>query len=636
MTDALAWALIHFLWQGALLGVGALVLLRAVRSPQARYAIGVATLAAMLLAVGTTTAWLAAREVTPPVVTLSSSPVAPIEAPVAGDADSPGVSGTPSATAVSPGFVVPTTWVLSLWGLGVVLLSARLIGGWSVARRLTRVHVGPVSAAVSETLEELSGRLGLTRAVRVLSSTRVTSPMVVGWLAPVILLPAAALTGLPASQVAALLAHELAHVRRHDYLVNLFQSVVETLLFFHPAVWWVSRQVRDAREECCDDLVVQVCDRMTYVSALTTLAAARVSAPAVAASGGALRARVERLLRPSTPSLPGAAWLAALPILLVIVAAFPVAGTPEAVDPIVVPAPTVDAPTAANRPPALAPGTTPRNIAPPSLDVPPPIPAVLALVDLAIPGLNAWPLAQAPPPPPPVAKEFEPSTRRVRAGDVISLRFFNLTPEDVGMSRTYRVGADGTIQLKYGGSLRLQGLTILEAHGAVLGSLVPAFYQSGVVTLQVEVVGRDDALQPNDTGVVASPPQPPPPPAPKPGDIVVVSVPVAPQLSGEWVLQPDGSLRRRGQEPAPQPEQFFSVTGEVTKPGRITWKAGLTVSQAIALAGGMTRQGKLGYINRPVQQPDGTVKYVKIKNLKTDTPILPGDELVLDRKWFGG
>ncbi len=635
MTDALAWALIHFLWQGTLLGVGALVLLRAVRSPQARYAIGVATLAAMVLAVGTTTAWLAAREVTPPVVTLSSSPVAPIEAPVAGDADSPGVSGTPSATAVSPGFVVPTTWVLSLWGLGVVLLSARLIGGWSVARRLTRVHVGPVSAAVSETMEELSGRLGLTRAVRVLSSTRVTSPMVVGWLAPVILLPAAALTGLPASQVAALLAHELAHVRRHDYLVNLFQSVVETLLFFHPAVWWVSRQVRDAREECCDDLVVQVCDRMTYVSALTTLAAARISAPAVAASGGALRARVERLLRPSTPSLPGAAWLAALPILLVIVAAFPVAGTPEAVDPIVVPAPTVDAPTTANRPPALAPDTTPRNIAPRSFDVPPPIPAVLALVDLAIPGLNAWPLAQAPPPPPPppVAKEFEPSTRRVRAGDVVSLRFFNLMPEDSDMSRTYRVGADGTIQLKYGGSLRLQGLTITEAQGAVLGTLVPAFYQSGVVTLQVEVVGGDVALQPNDTGVVARAPQPPPPPAPKPGDIVVVSVPVAPQLSGEWVLQPDGSLRRRGQEPAPQPEQFFYVTGEVTKPGRITWKEGMTLSEAIALAGGMTPRGKYGHIERPVSEPGGKIT---IKVLKPETPILPGDRLIIARKWFGG
>ena len=97
--------------------------------------------------------------------------------------------------------------------------------------------------------------------------------MMVGWLNPVVLLPASALSGLTPTQIEALLAHELAHVRRHDYLVNLLQSVVETLLFYHPAVWWVSAHVRAEREHCCDDLAVAVCDRLVYVTALADLAA---------------------------------------------------------------------------------------------------------------------------------------------------------------------------------------------------------------------------------------------------------------------------------------------------------------------------------------------------------------------------
>ena len=145
--------------------------------------------------------------------------------------------------------------------------------------------------------------------------------MVIGWLRPVVLVPTAALAGLPPAQLEALLAHELAHVRRHDYLVNLLQAVVETLLFYHPAVWWVSRQVRAEREHCCDDIAVSVCDRVDYVSALSALAA--IAAPprlALAATDGRLVSRVRRLLR-REPAEQGAAsvWLsAAVAIALVV------------------------------------------------------------------------------------------------------------------------------------------------------------------------------------------------------------------------------------------------------------------------------------------------------------------------------
>ena len=103
---------------------------------------------------------------------------------------------------------------------------------------------------------------------------RVDTPTVIGWLRPVVLLPVAALANLTPDQVQAILAHELAHVRRHDFVVNLLQTIAETLLFYHPAVWWLSHRIRVEREHCCDDIAVEVCgDPVGYAEALTTLAA---------------------------------------------------------------------------------------------------------------------------------------------------------------------------------------------------------------------------------------------------------------------------------------------------------------------------------------------------------------------------
>ena len=130
---------------------------------------------------------------------------------------------------------------------------------------------------------------------------------------PVVLLPASALAGLTPQQLEAILAHELAHIRRHDYLVNLLQTLVETLLFYHPAVWWLSRRIRIERENCCDDLAVSLCgDPCTYARALADLEALRGPARslAMAANGGSLLQRVRRLLgaptsRRTRPGLAG-------------------------------------------------------------------------------------------------------------------------------------------------------------------------------------------------------------------------------------------------------------------------------------------------------------------------------------------
>jgi hypothetical protein len=145
----------------------------------------------------------------------------------------------------------------------------------------------------------LARRFGIDRSVQVFESTLVRVPTVVGYLRPVILLPASVITGLAPAYLDAVLAHELAHVRRHDYLVNALQSLVETLLFYHPAVWWCSGQIRIEREHCCDDMVVEAgSNRLAYATALAQLEELRGFEPMLSlnASGGRLVDRIRRLL----------------------------------------------------------------------------------------------------------------------------------------------------------------------------------------------------------------------------------------------------------------------------------------------------------------------------------------------------
>ena len=169
----------------------------------------------------------------------------------------------------------------------------------------------------------LAQQLRVSRPVRLCKSALVEVPTVIGWLQPVILFPVSAVTGLPAMQLEAILAHELAHIRRHDYLVNLLQHLVETLLFYHPAVWWVSHHLSQERELCCDDLTVNVCgDRVAYAQALAALEELRGTAPdlALAAGGGSLLRRIRRLLGVPVESHRPVWWLAGTIVLATIAA----------------------------------------------------------------------------------------------------------------------------------------------------------------------------------------------------------------------------------------------------------------------------------------------------------------------------
>ena len=278
---ALAWTLLHFLWQGtaiaALAGVAWFALRRS--SAHVRYGVGCAALVAMVVA---------------PLVTFflqDGFAVAPTVSSI--------VSAAPVAAVAAPRTLSQTLqpWLVFAWSCGVLVLSARLLGGlWWVQwlrRRNTRA-VEPTVAAVGYDLKQ---RMGIRQAVRWLESSRVSVPMVIGWIKPVVLVPAGMLCCLSPAELESVLAHELAHIRRRDYLVNLLQTAVETVLFYHPAVWWISHRVRIEREHCCDDRAIATCgDRLTLVRALVHLEQTRAPGLAAAANGGSLLQRVQRLL----------------------------------------------------------------------------------------------------------------------------------------------------------------------------------------------------------------------------------------------------------------------------------------------------------------------------------------------------
>ena len=319
--QALGWTLIHFIWQGALIAilyVSVSVLLRRFTA-NVRYAAACTAMLLMLVAPAATMLAISSGPDNAPAGPQTAEPALvakTAEAVVESRADQL-MSATRSEIEPVPASQqnwvkdrLPRSmpWLLALWFAGVFFLSLRFAGGLVMVQRLKRIETSANVQLWQQSLALLSHRLRVSRPVRLCESALVEVPTVIGWLRPVILLPASALTGLSAEQLEALLAHELAHIRRYDYLINLLQTTIETLFFYHPAVWWVSAQVRQEREHCCDDLAVAACgDVLTYARALTALEQLRGSEPqlAVAASGGSLLVRIQRLLRGRAPALYG-------------------------------------------------------------------------------------------------------------------------------------------------------------------------------------------------------------------------------------------------------------------------------------------------------------------------------------------
>ncbi len=269
----LGWTLIHFLWQGFFLAALLGAILPLCRSVIARHNCALAILGMMAQA---------------PVVTFL------ILHDFAAGSAAPLSDSGPLASA----FVPSMDGLVVLWLAGVAVLSVRAMGGWYLVQSTRRLDTLPVPAELLARCHGLQQRLAVAWPVRFALSRRITVPMVIGWLRPVILIPVSALAGLSPRQLDALILHELAHIRRFDTVSNVLLVAVETILFYHPAVWWVSRQVRTYREHCCDDLAVSACgDAALFAEALTSLEVGRATGGlALAANGGSLKDRVARLL----------------------------------------------------------------------------------------------------------------------------------------------------------------------------------------------------------------------------------------------------------------------------------------------------------------------------------------------------
>jgi len=293
----LGWCLLHFVWQGAVLALVLCALLSRLRSPQARYASAVCALVAMMVI---------------PFVTfaiLKQSPESIRQFPIGGfaemgnalEAAQPSAAPAHEPPALFASHTAPIDWLsyaVLAWFAGVYMFTLRTLGGWMLLMRLRRQRAEAIAGDLLETCLALQRRLGVSRAVRYVCSKAAESPAVFGWWRPVVVLPLSALAGLSPWQVEAIIAHELAHIKRWDLLVNAFQIATETLLFYHPAVWWVNRVIRNEREHCCDDVAVQACGNAhDYARALAQLEESRsASVWAMAANGGVLTSRIGRLL----------------------------------------------------------------------------------------------------------------------------------------------------------------------------------------------------------------------------------------------------------------------------------------------------------------------------------------------------
>jgi beta-lactamase regulating signal transducer with metallopeptidase domain len=276
--EALGWTLIHFCWQAAVIALlyrGVDASLAKARS-NVRYVVSLTTLLSMFAVSVVTFGYEAMRSSenrvkmqTPVTVASSGGSIEVAPGKVADSGVDVAFSGPLD---ISADIVRVMPWLDAFWLLGVLCLSVRTVGGWWLLQHVRRNALVQVPASVLKTFTRLAARMGIRQHVDLRACERIAGPLAMGIVRRLVLLPASALTSLTAEQLEVVLAHELAHIRRADYLWNMLQTMIETLFFFHPAVWWVSNSLREQRELCCDDAALACCsDPMVYATALLCL-----------------------------------------------------------------------------------------------------------------------------------------------------------------------------------------------------------------------------------------------------------------------------------------------------------------------------------------------------------------------------
>lgn len=304
LVQALGWALVHFVWKGALIGMATALSLRLLQgaSPQSRYAL---LCVSLLLCLGV--------------------PVLDMYRGVEAAALTSGwlrMSGSHVMPAIDPRaqFAIEDAlpWLVAAWMVGVAVMSCRLATGLLWVRRIGHALPDWPDTRWQDYASALAARCGLSRPVTLRRAAHLSTPLTIGWWRPLVLIPASLLTRMPPDLLEAVIAHEIAHIKRADYLVNLLQSVIESLLFYHPAVWWLSRQIRIERECVADQVaatLIQNPRRLALaLEQLDILQSTHVEYASVAqlAQGGHLLDRIKRLCQPA-PSSPN--WAAHVPAI---------------------------------------------------------------------------------------------------------------------------------------------------------------------------------------------------------------------------------------------------------------------------------------------------------------------------------
>jgi beta-lactamase regulating signal transducer with metallopeptidase domain len=317
-TVALGWTLVHFLWQGAALGVAYAAIDRMTRrtSSSLRYFVALGALALMPLAVIATFAnemrtSSLATTMTQRETAVSRFHLNETATPVVQDLPLAASPATNHRRAWLADHLEPALpWIDGAWMIGVSLLALRAMGGWCQLQRLRKRARWTIPAEVADQFHRISERMRLAGQISLRISDEVISPLAMGAWRATVILPVSAVLRMPPSELEAVLAHELAHIRRFDYLCNLFQTAVESVLFFHPAVWWLSRTVRERREVCCDEVAVSVCaDPVVYAQALLRLEEEKTEqlrlAVALKGPKGSLLRRVKLVLGDGTTAESG-------------------------------------------------------------------------------------------------------------------------------------------------------------------------------------------------------------------------------------------------------------------------------------------------------------------------------------------
>ena len=327
LLQTLGLTAIHMLWIGALIGGVVFVWLKSNQAadPRARYACAVGGLLALLLGTGSAFVFLASTSTGPTglqtdVAVTKTAELASSTVKMSGQIRDRG--GHAAELPLSSLSMVAWAWIT-----GIALMSIRLFRQWVGVRRLRIIGVSEPSTAWATRFGALKSKIGVRSRVSMLVSDIVDAPMVVGWLRPLVLVPATAFTSLTPDQLQTVLAHELYHIARRDHLVNMLQAFIEVLLFFHPVTWWLSRQIRVERENCCDDSALLVTGSpRTFAEALLALESLRadhnkINSPhLLTATGGLLMHRISRLFGSNQPQSLNAGWRAVSACTLLAVA----------------------------------------------------------------------------------------------------------------------------------------------------------------------------------------------------------------------------------------------------------------------------------------------------------------------------